>query len=112
MAIYANLIIDQGSEFTTTVTVTEAGSGDLTDLTGYLVRAQMRKSYASQTSYDFEAFASDPESGTLKITLDSATSGALKPGRYVYDIEIESGTGAVTRVVEGQIEVTPRVTRP
>ena len=34
----------------------------------------------------------------------------MKAGRYVYDVEINSG-GTITRVVEGQVEVTPGVTR-
>jgi hypothetical protein len=36
----------------------------------------------------------------------------MKPGRYVYDIEIKNGAdGTITRVLEGQVEVTPGVTR-
>lgn len=112
MAIFANLQLDQGSDFTTNVTVSETGTGEFTDLTGYTVRAQMRKTYTSQTAYDFEAVVADAAAGALTITLNAAATAALKPGRYVYDIEIESPNQKVTRVVEGQIEVTPRVTRP
>jgi hypothetical protein len=37
----------------------------------------------------------------------------MRDGRYVYDIEIVHATlGTVIRVVEGQITVTPRATRP
>jgi hypothetical protein len=35
----------------------------------------------------------------------------MKPGRYVYDVEIVDGDGKRTRVVEGQFEITPGVTR-
>jgi hypothetical protein len=35
----------------------------------------------------------------------------MKAGRYVYDVEISSGGGTVTRVIEGQLEITPSVTR-
>jgi hypothetical protein len=35
----------------------------------------------------------------------------MKPGRFVYDVEILSGTGTRTRVLEGQVEVTPGVTQ-
>ena len=34
----------------------------------------------------------------------------MKPGRYVYDVEITSPGGVTTRVVEGQVEVTAGVT--
>jgi len=32
-------------------------------------------------------------------------------GRYVYDVETTSGSGVVSRIVEGIITVTPEVTR-
>jgi hypothetical protein len=36
----------------------------------------------------------------------------MKAGRYVYDVEItQTSSGAVTRVLEGQVEVTPGVTQ-
>jgi hypothetical protein len=35
----------------------------------------------------------------------------MTAGRYVYDVEITSSGGEVTRVLEGQVEVTPEVTR-
>ena len=48
------------------------------------------------------------------ITLTSTQTNALKAGRFVYDVEITSPSSSgsdVTRVVEGQIDVTPGVTR-
>jgi hypothetical protein len=35
----------------------------------------------------------------------------MKFGRYVYDVEITSSGGTVSRVIEGQVEVMPGVTR-
>lgn len=111
MAIYANLTVDQGSTFNTVVTVAEATGGDIS-LEGYTARAQIRKNYTSSTAVDFFVEISDPENGVIGMSLTPAASGALKPGRYVYDLEIVSPNDNVTRVIEGQIEVTPRVTRP
>ena len=111
MAIYANLQIDQGSDFKTTINVSQAGTGEVTALNGYLVRAQMRKSYASSTAIDFDTAIDDPDAGVISISLTGAASAAVRAGRYVFDVEIEAGNQKVTRVVEGQIEVNPRVTR-
>jgi len=45
------------------------------------------------------------------VSLTAAQTSAFKAGRYVYDIEIrKSSTGEVNRVLEGQVEITPRVT--
>lgn len=109
MATYSNLYIDQGSDFNFSVNLSTAtGAVDLTD---YTSRGQIRKSYTSSTATDFTISLNVSES-ELNVSLTAAETGALKPGRYVYDIEILSGdpTTVVTRVVEGQIDVTPRVT--
>ena len=111
MAVYANIPIDQGTDFSSDVTV-EGSDGIVFNLTGYTARGQIRKSYASTTSVPFVASINTPSNGKITISLTSATTAAMKPGRYVYDIEIvQTGTNKVTRVVEGQVEVNPRVTR-
>ena len=35
----------------------------------------------------------------------------MKPGRYVYDVIVMSDGNVPTRVLEGQLEITPSVTR-
>ena len=44
------------------------------------------------------------------ISLTNAQTNAMKAGRYVYDVEITSSGGTKTRVLEGQLEITPGVT--
>ena len=109
MAIYANLTADQGSTFESSVDVTGA-DGLALDLTTYIVRAQVRKSYNSSTSVDFTT--TRDSSGNIGLSLSATQTGNMKAGRYVYDVEIESSSGIVSRVLEGQLEITPRVTRP
>lgn len=106
MATYKNLFIDQGSDFSFSVDL-EPTIGSL-DLNGYSARGQIKKAYASTDSTDFSLTlnVSDKE---IVASLSASQTSALKAGRYVYDIEIYSGS-LVTRVIEGQIEITPRVT--
>lgn len=111
MAIISNLTIDQGTSFTADVDVTDV-DGNVLNLTGYTAAGQMRKSYASTTATDFTATVHSAANGTVRITLTPTVTNALKAGRYVYDVEItKTSTGEVTRIVEGQVEVTPGVTR-
>ena len=50
--------------------------------------------------------------GIVKISLNATTTNALKAGRYVYDVEItKTSTNEITRIIEGQLEVRPGVTR-
>jgi hypothetical protein len=109
MSTYANLFIDQGSDFSFSVDLISATG--LLDLTGYSSRGQIRKSYTASTATDF-AISINVDDSELNASLTAAQTAALKPGRYVYDIEILSGdaTPIITRVVEGQLDVTPRVT--
>ena len=49
--------------------------------------------------------------GIISIALTAAQSNAMKYGRYLYDVEMTSSGGAKTRVLEGQVEITPGVTQ-
>jgi len=110
MAIYSNIQIDQGSDFSTQITVEDA-TGNGADLTGYQLFGQIRKTYTSANKIDFICLPVNAAMGIIEIRLVYTTTDAMKPGRYVYDVEIVSPGGAHTRVVEGQVEITPGVTR-
>lgn len=109
MAIKANLVVDQGSTFSATIDLTDP-AGNVFNLTGYTVAAQMRKNYTSSTAVTFVA-SHGSTSGEINLSLLPATTNTLAPGRYLYDVEITSPGGAVTRVVEGIVTVTPGITR-
>jgi hypothetical protein len=112
MAIVANLVIDQGSDFNSTLTL-EDTVGNALDLTNYTIRGQVRRTYTSSTSYPFTCTKLTSQGpGKIKIQLTPTQTGTMKSGRYVYDVEIVHSSGTpVIRVVEGQVTVTPRVTR-
>ena len=110
MAIYSNLSIDQGTDFSSDITVENANGGPA-DLTGYTAFGQIRKTHSSSTAVDFICLAHGG-TGRISIKLTNTATNGMKPGRYVYDIEIKNGAdGTITRVLEGQVEVTPGVTR-
>ena len=113
MAAIANLIIDQGANFSSDITVKDA-NGNAFDLTGYTTEAKMAKGYASTRTRTTitSAVASDATTGVVSLTLTSTQTAALDaPERYVYDVEItQTATGTVTRVIEGIITTRPNVT--
>ena len=110
MAIIANLFIDQGTDFTVTVDVSDA-TGGILDLTGSAA-AQIRKTYgSSSTSAVFSTNLGTPSQGKVTMSLTDTQTSGLDSGRYVYDLNITSGGGVTTRVVEGQAIITPGVTR-
>lgn len=109
MAIKANLILDQGADYVTTLTVTN-DDGDIIDLTGFTGAAQMRKHYTSVTSYEFTVTINAGQ-GTVDLSLSANTSNTIPAGRYVYDCELTDSNGKKSRLVEGIVTITPQVTR-
>jgi hypothetical protein len=111
MAVYANLNIDQGANFDSIVTV-EGGNGLPFNLANYSARGQIRKTYTSSTAYNFTASINDADAGEIRLILGNGTTGSMKPGRYVFDVEIYTDNdNDVIRVIEGQVEISPGVTR-
>jgi hypothetical protein len=109
MAIKANIIIDQGTDFSAIIDL-QTPSGIVYNLVGYTVAAQMRKNYSSSTATTFYCSHSGAD-GQISMVLNKTATSLLDPGRYLYDIEITSPGGTVTRVVEGTATVTPGMTR-
>ncbi|CAB5221551.1 hypothetical protein UFOVP240_192 [uncultured Caudovirales phage] len=110
MATISNLYVDAGSTYSNIITVS-ASNGQALDLTGYTVASQMRKSYASSTSYNFTASIYNASLGKVRLQLTNTQSEAIPAGRWLYDVEIKSPSGAVTRVVEGIVTVNPQITQ-
>jgi hypothetical protein len=107
MATKANIVIDQGTTFNTEIDLTDE-SGNSLDLSGYSANSQIRRWYTSSNSVPFTVTLN---SGKIVLSLDANTSANLIYGRYVYDVVLTDPLGAVTRVLEGIVTVTPRVSR-
>lgn len=110
MATVANIFIDQGSDYSNIVTVT-ASNGQPLNLTGFTAASQIRKSYSSSIAYSFNASILSAAFGKVRLQLSAAQSEAIPPGRYLYDVEVTSPSGAKTRVVEGIATITPQITQ-
>lgn len=107
-------VVEQGATFSATVTWLDE-SGVAVDLTGYSARMQARPSAAAD--YTILSLTSGAgitlggTAGTIALLMDAADTDDLTPGRYVYDLELVSGAGTITRLLEGTLRVTAEVTR-
>ena len=105
-----NFIVEQGATFNRILTVKENNSA--MNLTGYSVASKMRSTHDSSTVVGtFACSISNASSGGITMSMTSSTSSAIEEGIYVYDLEITSGTGTVTRLLQGEVTVNPEVTR-
>ena len=110
MAGFVELTLEQGANFNTVLDLKDSAGGIL-NLSGYTVAAQMRKSYYSSTATNFTIVVSDAAAGQITMTMNSANTANVSPGRYVYDVLITSGSSVKTRIIEGIVTVLPSVTR-
>ena len=112
MATIANFNIDQGSTFSTTIDVSNNSSG-VFELNTYTARGKIRKSSSASRYVSFTCAINEnsPAQDTITISLTSAQTKSMSAGRYLYDVEIFTSAGEVTRVLEGQIEILASVTQ-
>ena len=109
MATKANLVIDQGSTFSSDLSLTDE-NGDPLVLDGYTANSQIRRWYSSTNAAATFTTSINTSSAVITLTLTANQTSSLVAGRYVYDVEISDGT-EVSRIVEGIVTVTPQVTR-
>lgn len=108
MSTRANIVIDQGTTFSTHIILNDA-AGDPIDLSTYVVESQFRKSYNSVNAYSFETGANS--SGSITMSINATSSAAVPAGRYVYDLLVTDAYGNATRIMEGQVTINPSVSR-
>ena len=110
MASIKNLNIDQGANFSTTIIVYQDDGVTVQDLTEYTIASMMRKNYTSTKKHLITAAVLVAQEGTITLNLTAAATAAIKSGYYFYDVEITSGSGVITRIQEGKINMKPEIT--
>ena len=103
-----NIVAKQGATYN--LNFTDETDGVPWNLTGYTFAMQVRRSTASTTTLLNLTSATMNSSGEVSVTVPAATMSGVPAGRWVYDIELTTGT-TVTRILEGRFIVTPQVTQ-
>jgi len=104
-----NIVADQGATFNLNFTI--ATDGVALNLTGYTFAMQVRRSTNSSTTLLSLTSATMTSIGTVAVTVSAATMNDVPAGRWVYDIELTSSGGTVTRYLEGRFIVKAQVTQ-
>jgi hypothetical protein len=108
MASKANLVIDQGATFSTTLNLQDQNS-DTLSFTGYTGISSLKKWYTSANSTPFNVTV-NANTGTITLAMNASTTASIYAGRYVYDVSLTDSSNNVSRIVEGIVTVTPAVT--
>jgi len=113
-AVTYNTTIEQGADWYVNFQWTDT-SGNPINLSGYTAALQVRTSPLAKTTVlsltSSSGIAITNGTGTLAVHATAAQTGAITNGLYSYDMEITSGSGIVTRLVQGSITVSAQVTR-
>jgi hypothetical protein len=109
---YQDQYIEQGTTFNSQITLDDS-NGTPYDLTGFTIKSQARRSYYSaNASINFTVTIPDAHNGIVTLSAPATDTANVASGKYVYDVIItETASGLVTRVLEGQIFVSPCATR-
>lgn len=110
-----DITINQGATYELTITWKDS-AGTAINLTGYTARMQVRETYSSTTPIvsltSGSGITLGGAAGTIAIVISATTTAALTaPFSGVYDLEIVSAAGVVTRLIQGTATVSAEVTR-
>lgn len=106
---YSELFLEQGTDFNTVVTLDDV-TGAALNLVNYSGSSQMRKSYYSSNAAATFVVDTGGTSGTITLSMSSANTANIYPGRYLYDVYITTN-GYRARVLEGIVNVLPQITK-
>ncbi len=112
-----DLYIEQGATFEKVITWKDS-SGNAISLTGYTVDMNIRETYDSTTV--IAEYGGTPlinivlggTAGTISITISDTVTADFTFESAVYDLKLtETSSGKVTRLLEGEVFLSKRVTQ-
>lgn len=110
-----DIYIEQGATYNQPL-VWKDSSGTAVNVTGYTARMQIRKTIDATTiiltlTTENGRITVGGANGLITLLVSAADTAALTTFCGVYDLEVISPAGVVTRLLEGQVEVSKEVTR-
>ncbi len=109
-----DITIYQGASFSQVFTWKDE-NGAAINLTGYTARLKVRPAIDSSTVLislaDGSGITLGGAAGTITVSISATDTAALTAMLGVYDLELISGSGAVTRLLQGNLIISNEVTR-
>lgn len=117
MAAKLNLTIDQGATFVKHLVWHDDGEPPTPiDITGYKARMQIRAQPEAadpmiELTTENGRITLGGAAGTVDLLIADEDTDLLPKGKWVYDLELVSAGGEVTRLVQGSVKVSRNITR-
>jgi len=110
-----NIEIYQGDRFSKSFSIktktTESPDPVPLDLTGLTLKGQIRKTFDGNNYTEFDITIDDALEGKFTVFLSSRDTQVMKEGGYVYDIEVIEDIDNIFKILVGNIEILPEVTK-
>lgn len=111
-----DILVDQGATLLRSIGL-KSSAKQVVPLTGYTGRMNIREKTNSSSvilllTTENGGIEINAIAGTVLIIGTPAQTAAIAPGKYVHDLEIiETSTGIVTKIIQGNLTVRAEVTK-
>jgi hypothetical protein len=105
-----NLSIEQGATWEISLEVDVSAGTDM-NLTDYTFASKIAKSHYDESAESMGVTIINAAEGKFKLYLTPSQTSLLDNAiEYIYDVEITSPVGDVTRILQGRATISPGVT--
>ena len=110
-----DIVIEQGATFRLSLVWKDSLAVPV-NLTGYTARMQVRRAYGDSVTQlnlttENGSITLGGSAGTIEVVAAATMTDDIVARTGVYDLELASSSGVVTRLVEGKVTIKPEVTR-
>ena len=111
MTTQANLYVDQGTDYVIDLDLTDTTGADY-PVSNKSFYCNIKKLYSSAISANADITVISNSNNTLiELSLSSAATRDLDPGKYTYDVIMITQGGIQTKILEGLMHIVPTMTR-
>jgi hypothetical protein len=107
MASRANIYIDKGMDFRTSLDLFDEDDQELV-ISTYSFYSGIKKLYSSANN--LVNFTIETANNDVTLVLTDQQTDTLKPGKYQYDVVMEKTTGELSKIVSGLAIVVDTIT--
>lgn len=108
-AAYTELEVDQGTDWSKVIYLSDDITGANANVTGYTVQCQLRRSLYSANAVNVSCTLTDAANGEITLSMNSYVTSELKAGPYFFDVKTINTADQADRVLEGLVFVSRQV---
>jgi hypothetical protein len=111
MTTRANLYVDQGVDYITTLELVTLDGEDF-EIGSNTFHCQVRKVYSTKLVFevDVERYFNG-KINVVELTIDKSLTRGVSEGKYQYDVIMRYPSGQETKILEGLMFILPTITR-